>query len=71
MGSVTVVLVTRCEELSPGQTWRPRVRLTRWVGDPRLPEHLQEIFSEDNIILWVSNLCPSVSVRWCFIGLVW
>ena len=30
----------------------------------------QEILCGDNTILWISNLCPCVSVRWCFIELV-
>ena len=40
-------------------------------------DHLQdqmcvkEILCEDNTILWISKLCSSISVRWCFIELVW
>ena len=30
----------------------------------------KEILCEDNAILWISKLCPCVSVRWCFIELV-
>ena len=29
------------------------------------------ILCEDNTILWISKLCSRVSLRWCFIELVW
>ena len=36
-----------------------------------LLEDLWEILCEDNTILWILELRSCVSVRWCFIELVW
>ena len=33
-------------------------------------EAIKDILFEDNTILWVSELCSCVSVRWCFTELV-
>ena len=60
-----------------GPPWPPdamewlQIATLPWDSSRLVRASPKEILFEDNTILWISKWCPCVSVRWCFIELVW